>query len=80
MRNKFDIYFFYFNIISYCLIHFRCVTEQVCNSKWINESAGLDYCSKYGSVTHSGEFECHFCCKGAGCNTGIKPPTLVAKP
>jgi hypothetical protein len=50
--------------------------------KWINESADLDYCSRYGTIMNPGAFKCHFCCKGDACNTDLKPPSsvLVAKP
>ncbi|CAG2257428.1 unnamed protein product [Mytilus edulis] len=59
----------------------RCVTQQTCDTKWLKESADQDYCMRYGVVTNANAFECHFCCSGDQCNSGIKPATstLLAK-
>ncbi|VDI23712.1 Hypothetical predicted protein [Mytilus galloprovincialis] len=59
----------------------RCVTQQTCDTKWLKESADQDYCMRYGVVTNANAFECHFCCSGDQCNSGIKPATstLVSK-
>lgn len=59
----------------------RCVDENTCSTKWINESADQDYCMKYGTVLNPSQFQCHFCCTGDRCNSNILPPasTLVTK-
>ncbi|VDI07904.1 Hypothetical predicted protein [Mytilus galloprovincialis] len=54
----------------------RCVDETTCRTKWLTESADQDYCSKY-DVKNPNAFECHFCCHGDYCNTGIKPKDSV---
>lgn len=61
-------------ILSFC---FRCVDEATCRTKWLTESADQDYCSKYDVVKNPNAFECHFCCHGDYCNTGIKPKDSV---
>ncbi|VDH94480.1 Hypothetical predicted protein [Mytilus galloprovincialis] len=55
----------------------RCVDEATCRTKWLTESADQDYCSKYDVVKNPNAFECHFCCHGDYCNTGIKPKDSV---
>ncbi|CAC5375646.1 unnamed protein product [Mytilus coruscus] len=51
----------------------RCVTKQVCDSKWTNDSANYNYCTQYGVVNNPNAHECHFCCTGDLCNTNMKP-------
>lgn len=62
-------------------VYKRCITRDVCDRKWISESADLDYCARYGMVHNPSAHECHFCCQGDHCNTEIQPQvaTLVAK-
>ncbi|XP_062592553.1 uncharacterized protein LOC134253995 [Saccostrea cucullata] len=51
----------------------RCVSEQECRNKWLHQTSDLDYCLQYGSVPMSGQYTCHFCCVGDGCNAGQIP-------
>ncbi|XP_062601098.1 integumentary mucin C.1-like [Saccostrea cucullata] len=51
----------------------RCVSEQECRNKWLHQTSDLDYCLQYGSVPMSGQYSCHFCCVGDGCNAGQIP-------
>ncbi|XP_071154031.1 uncharacterized protein [Mytilus edulis] len=51
----------------------RCVTKQVCDSKWTNDSATHNYCTQYGVVNNPNAHECHFCCTGDLCNVNMKP-------
>ena len=59
----------------------RCVTEQICQDKWLIQSSGKDYCTQF-DPNNKFSLECHFCCHGDFCNTDIKPPnaTLVKQP
>lgn len=58
---------------SFFLIILRCVDKGTCETKWIDESADLDYCKDYGNVGNPASFECHFCCVGNGCNSEMVP-------
>ncbi|XP_061166710.1 uncharacterized protein LOC133175614 [Saccostrea echinata] len=51
----------------------RCVTEEECRNKWFHQTSDLEYCTNYGSVPMTGQYNCHFCCVSDGCNAGQVP-------
>ncbi|KAK3087413.1 hypothetical protein FSP39_005572, partial [Pinctada imbricata] len=55
---------------------YRCVDETTCRRKWLQETSDLEYCINLMNkvTTSAGTYECHFCCHGDGCNSGITPP------
>eukprot|EP00931_Biecheleriopsis_adriatica_P024013 TRINITY_DN15059_c0_g1_i1.p1 TRINITY_DN15059_c0_g1~~TRINITY_DN15059_c0_g1_i1.p1 ORF type:complete len:533 (-),score=90.90 TRINITY_DN15059_c0_g1_i1:113-1654(-) len=53
----------------------RCVSLEVCRTDWFAESSDLSRCATFdpdkgAEVT----LDCHFCCRGAECNKGYRPP------
>lgn len=54
-------------------IYKRCVSKQVCESEWLSQTSDQDHCVNLGLVIYSGEFTCHFCCTGDGCNARLVP-------
>uniref|UniRef100_K1QRV2 Uncharacterized protein n=1 Tax=Magallana gigas TaxID=29159 RepID=K1QRV2_MAGGI len=54
-------------------IYKRCVNRQTCETDWLAQTSDQDHCTRFGQVLTSGEFSCHFCCRGDGCNTRLVP-------